>query len=179
VLISFYNDQTIRRIMELFEQLSEIPRCSGNEAEIAHWLLLWAQERGIAAKVDPSFNVIMSIPATSGYEQEPGIVLQAHLDMVCIKTATSCHNFDSDSIKIVQEGDWLKAYNTSLGADNGIGIAIALAIAENISIAHPDLDVISVGATIENMHSVHERLYIPLVKKLYLLVVGILSIQDY
>ncbi|MFP4115414.1 MAG: aminoacyl-histidine dipeptidase [Spirochaetota bacterium] len=128
-------------VLELFEQINRIPRCSKHEREIGRWLLAWAQERGLAADQDRAGNVLIRVPATGGLESAPVVVLQGHMDMVCEKTPDSTHNFDTDPIPLVTEGEWLHAEDTTLGADNGVAIALALALAESDS-PHPALEIL-------------------------------------
>ncbi len=128
-------------ILNIFEQISQIPRQSKHEEAISAWLVNWAKERDIDVKTDEVMNVFMRIPATAGYENRPIVVLQGHMDMVCEKTVDSAHDFQKDPIEFVYNGDWLKANKTTLGADNGIALAYALAIVES-DIAHPELELL-------------------------------------
>lgn len=124
----------VRAVLDHFWQLSAIPRCSGNEAAAAAHVLAWAKAHGFLAGQDAVGNVLVRVPARAGLEAAAPVVLQAHLDMVCVKTETSGHDFTRDPIipRIVDE--WLAADGTTLGADNGIGVALALAAA-----VEPDL----------------------------------------
>ncbi len=130
------------RAIEIFREISAIPRCSKDEARIIQYLLDWAENRGLTAKRDKVGNVLILVPATEGYEDAPTVILQGHLDMVCEKTPQSKHDFSCDPIKILEKDGWLTAEGTSLGADNGIAIAYALAIAEADDIAHPELELL-------------------------------------
>ncbi|MBU0673941.1 MAG: aminoacyl-histidine dipeptidase [Proteobacteria bacterium] len=129
-------------VLEHFKRISQIPRCSKQEEKICKYLLDWAKDRGLAAYTDPTGNLLIQIPATPQRENSPGIVLQAHLDMVCEKNPESPHDFNHDPIQLIEEGDWLKAKGTTLGADNGIGIALALALAEDPKISRPPLELL-------------------------------------
>jgi dipeptidase D len=131
-----------KQILSLFEDISQVPRCSKDEELIAAWLVEWAEQRNLAVKSDEHNNVIITVPASPSYENRPGVVLQAHMDMVCQKVDGSPHDFTSDPISLVREGDWLRATDTTLGADDGIGVAIALALAENPPAAHPRLELL-------------------------------------
>ena len=133
-------DEKTREILELFQEISAMPRCSGNEKNIAEWLVAWAKNNGLESRVDSVGNVVLKVPATEGYENVPGIVFQGHLDMVCEKTPASNHDFSKDPISLLYDGDWLKADKTTLGADNGIGIALCLAIAKDKTATHPPLE---------------------------------------
>lgn len=131
-----------QQVLRIFEQLSAIPRKSGNEAGISRWLQERAEAHGFPWQVDEARNLLIRVPATAGYESAPVIVLQGHLDMVCEKTPASPHDFTKDPIRCLVEGDWLQADGTTLGADNGIAIALALALAEDPSVAHPALELL-------------------------------------
>jgi dipeptidase D len=131
-----------QQILNIFEQLSAIPRGSGNEAAIRNWLQEWAANHGCTSKVDEAGNLLICAPGTAGYENAPAIVLQGHMDMVCEKTPDSTHDFTRDPIKFVVDGDWLRADRTTLGADNGIAIALGLALVEDPTVAHPPLELL-------------------------------------
>jgi dipeptidase D len=131
-----------KQILSLFEDISQVPRCSKDEERIAAWLVAWAEQRNLAVESDEHNNVLITVPASPGYEDRPGVVLQAHMDMVCQKVDGSPHDFRSDPISLVREGDWLRAKDTTLGADDGIGVAIALALAEDPPAAHPRLELL-------------------------------------
>jgi dipeptidase D len=135
-------DGKTRNILNIFEQISKIPRCSKKEAKISDWLLQWANDRGLTVRKDSAGNILIKIAPTPGVENAPGMVIQGHLDMVCEKSEDSDHDFSSDPIACVYEGDWLKGRNTSLGADNGIAVAMGLAIADDPEILHPPLELL-------------------------------------
>jgi dipeptidase D len=130
------------RILEIFGEISSIPRCSKNEEAIRSWLMRRAQDRGFQVKQDRAGNVVVRVPGTNGYENKSPIVLQGHLDMVCQKTRDSDHDFTKDPIQLAYDGEWLKAEKTSLGADNGIGLALSLALATDDHIEHPPLELL-------------------------------------
>jgi len=129
-------------IINRFEEISKIPRCSKNEEAIGKWLMNWAEENGFKAKMDDVKNVVIQVPASPGYENAPGVIIQGHMDMVCEKTKTSTHDFSKDPIKFVYEGDWLKANETTLGADNGIAIAMAVEAALDDAVKHPPMELL-------------------------------------
>ena len=135
-------DSATAHILEKFEQISSIPRCSKKEAKIVEWVENWADQAGYAVRKDAAGNMCITLPASAGSENAPVIVVQGHLDMVCVKTETSDHNFDSDPIRLLTKGDWLTADQTTLGADNGIAIAMALALAENTEIQRPPIELL-------------------------------------
>lgn len=113
-------------VWDIFEQISRIPRCSKNEARLQGWLEGWANENGIGFKKDKVGNVLLTRKTAS--PSVPSLLLQAHQDMVCEKTPESFHSFKHDPIPLVVSGDRVHAHQTSLGADNGIGMALAMAL---------------------------------------------------
>jgi dipeptidase D len=134
-------DQTVN-ILNYFEQINAIPRCSGDEARLCRWLQQWARDRGLAFQNDAAGNLVIQVPATAGQEHFPGVVLQGHMDMVCEKTPQSRHDFKKDPIISRQQGDWLCAQGTTLGADNGIALAYMLTLADQPEMAHPPLELL-------------------------------------
>ncbi|HNZ53867.1 MAG TPA: aminoacyl-histidine dipeptidase [bacterium] len=132
----------VKKILDLFEEINKVPRKSKNEAKISQWLMDWAEKHGFEAERDEVMNVLIKVPATAGYENKPVIVFQGHMDMVCEKTPESRHDFSKDPIKHVYNGDWLKADCTTLGADNGIALAIALELATDKTVLHPPMELL-------------------------------------
>jgi len=130
------------KILRWFEEISKIPRQSKHERKICQRLLNWAKENDLAAQIDQIGNIVIHVPATKGYEDAPTIILQAHVDMVCEKLFDSTHDFSNDPIELIYEENILRANNTTLGADNGIGVAFALSIALDQKIDHPDLELL-------------------------------------
>lgn len=133
---------SLELILTRFEQLSAVPRGTKNEAGLRQWLIEWARGRGLDFRVDSVGNLVIYVPASAGYEGQPALILQGHLDMVCQKTPDSPHDFMRDPIRILRDGDWLIADRTTLGADNGIAIALMMAIAEDADLAHPPLELL-------------------------------------
>jgi dipeptidase D len=134
-----------QQILKTFEEINKIPRRSKNEEKLSLWLLEWAGNHNFEAKTDALNNVLIKVPPTPGYEKSPVIVLQGHMDMVCEKCRDSEHDFSKDPIKCVYDGDWLRGDRTSIGADNGIAIAIGLVLAEagiKGEIEHPPLELL-------------------------------------
>ena len=131
-----------KQVLALFEEISAIPRCSKNEEKIAAFLIDWAKKNNLQAKQDKVGNVLIQVPGTPGYEQTPTVVIQGHMDMVCEKTADSPHDFCKDPIRFVYDGEWLKADKTTLGADNGIALAMAMTMALDKGVAHPPLELL-------------------------------------
>lgn len=129
-------------ILTIFNELNKIPRCSKNEAGVCAWLVGIAKENGFEYRVDEAGNLVIRVPATSDYENAPIVVLQGHMDMVCEKTDDSTHDFTKDPIVSIEKDDWLYGNNTTLGADNGIAIAMALAVALDPAVEHPKLELL-------------------------------------
>jgi dipeptidase D len=131
-----------RHLWNHFDRIRSIPRPSRHEEKIREHLLGWAKEHGFATRVDQAGNVVVTVPATKGHENAPVLVLQAHMDMVCEKNADVTFDFSQDAIQLERDGDWLKAKGTTLGADNGIGLAAALAVADDPSVVHGPLELL-------------------------------------
>ena len=112
----------------IFDQITKVPRPSKKEEKIREYLVNFAKEHGIEYKTDAIGNVAMFRPATKGYENAPRVILQGHMDMVCVANDGVEHDFDNDPIKTVIDGEWVRAEGTTLGADNGIGVAAGLAV---------------------------------------------------
>lgn len=129
-------------VFENFYGITRQPRPSKHEEKIRAYLLDWAAERSIEAFADETGNVIMRVPATPGYEDLKGVIMQGHMDMVPQKNADVAHNFETDPIETWVDGDWLKAKGTTLGADNGLGVAMALSILESKTIKHGPLELL-------------------------------------
>lgn len=130
-------------IMKFFKEISQIPRCSGDEKGISDYLLTFATDRNLSAfKEEGSGNIIIKKPATSGYEQSKTVILQGHMDMVCEKNSGISHDFTKDAISLIEKDGWLCADGTTLGADNGVAVAYALSILDDSSLAHPPLEII-------------------------------------
>lgn len=125
-----------------FATLCAIPRPSYREAALIEHLIAWANARDIEHVVDAAGNLILKQPASPGCEAMPGVILQGHLDMVCQANAGTVHDFERDPINAVVRDGWVIAENTTLGADNGIGVALALAALEEPDLAHPPLEVL-------------------------------------
>ncbi|TXT25128.1 MAG: aminoacyl-histidine dipeptidase [Gallionellaceae bacterium] len=125
-----------------FATLCAIPRSSLHEAALRDHLIGWARERHIGFVVDAAGNLILKKPASHGSEKKPGVILQGHLDMVCQANAGTRHDFERDPIRAVVRDGWVVAEETTLGADNGIGVALALAALEEPGLSHPPLEVL-------------------------------------
>jgi dipeptidase D len=131
-----------RSVWAHFATLCAIPRSSLHEAALREYLIGWAQARGITAIVDDAGNLILKKPASPGCEAMPGVILQGHLDMVCQANTGTKHDFERDPINAVVCDGWVVAEDTTLGADNGIGVALALAALEETGLIHPPLEVL-------------------------------------
>ncbi len=129
-----------KTVWEFFHEITRIPRPSKKESKIIEYIEEVAAKHKIAIKKDKAGNLLLSKPATKGHEKSPVIILQAHLDMVCEKNNRVKFDFDKDPIKTVVDGDWLHAEGTTLGADNGIGLAAALAVITSGDIEHGPLE---------------------------------------
>jgi dipeptidase D len=125
-----------------FEKILSIPHCSGNEAQMAEYLLSFAKSQKWEADKDEAGNVVIRVPATPGHENAPTVVLQGHMDMVGEKDSNVDHDFFKDPIQVELDGEWLTAKGTTLGADNGIGEAAALAISESGETVHGPLELL-------------------------------------
>ena len=125
-----------------FYGLTRCPRPSKHEEIVRKYLLDWAAEHKVEAFADETGNVIMRIPATPGYENRKGVILQGHMDMVPQKNADTIHDFLTDPIETVIDGDWVRAKGTTLGADNGMGVAMALAVAESPELKHGPIEIL-------------------------------------
>ena len=123
-------------VWDIFYQITQVPRPSKKEDKIRAFILDFAQKHNLQYKVDDAGNVAIFRPAAPGYENVPAIVMQGHMDMVCEKIPESKHDFDNDPIETIIDGEWMKANGTTLGADNGIGLALAMA-----ALIDPDLKV--------------------------------------
>ena len=130
------------KVFHYFSEISKIPRASKKEKEISDWLVKFAKERKLKVIQDEHYNVIIKKKATEGYEDFSPLILQGHMDMVWEKNKDTEFDFSTQGIELVIDGDFLKANETTLGADNGIAIAYALAILDSDDIKHPALEVV-------------------------------------
>ena len=129
-------------IWKNFHLLTQVPRPSGHLEKVQQFLLDWAKERGIEAFKDGAENIVMRKPATPGYENLQMAVLQAHMDMVPQKTDESSHQFETDHIETYIDGEWVKAKGTTLGADDGMGVAAIMAVLESQDVEHGPLEAL-------------------------------------
>ncbi len=129
-------------ILAIFSEIASVPRQSRHEQQILQWLINWARQHSLDWRQDAIGNIVIQIPATSGWEQKSPVALQSHVDMVCERAAGISHDFGRDGIRAVRDGDWLVARGTTLGADNGIGMAFALYAATDPELAHPPMELL-------------------------------------
>jgi len=130
------------RVLYHFEAISQIPRGSGNEKGVSDFIAAFAKGLGLEAVQDDYHNLVIYKPATPGYEKQEPVILQGHLDMVCEKNAGTEHDFLKDPIKLYVDGDYVRARGTTLGADNGIAVAMCMALLEADNVNHPPLEVV-------------------------------------
>jgi len=129
-------------VWRIFEKMSAVPRGSGDEAAVLGMFKGWADRRGLPWRQDDVGNLLVCIPATPGRENAPAVLVQGHVDMVCEKNAATAHDFTKDPLKLVVDGDWVRAAGTTLGADNGIGVAMGLALADDRGVPHGPVEVL-------------------------------------
>ena len=127
-------------VWKYFYEVTQIPRPSKKEGKIIRYLNSFAAEHGLDIRTDAAGNVLICKPATPGYEHRPTVILQSHLDMVCEKHGYIVHDFDNDPILPIVDGEWVRANGTTLGADNGIGVAAELAILASDNLQHGALE---------------------------------------
>ena len=131
-----------KSVFHYFEEICSIPHGSGNVGKLSDYLVSFAKERGLFCRQDEMKNVIISKEAFPGYEDQEGIILQGHMDMVAVKKPESDIDMKVQGLRLAVEGDYIYAENTSLGGDDGIAVAYALAILDDESLPHPHLDVV-------------------------------------
>ena len=129
-----------QKVFDIFAEICKVPRPSKHEEQISKWLQDFAATHHIECVADEAMNVIMRVPATPGYEDHEGVILQAHMDMVCEKNGDVQHDFLKDPIETWIDGEWLKAKGTTLGGDDGIGISMALAAITDTELQHPAIE---------------------------------------
>ncbi len=125
-----------------FGEIARLPRCSKNEERIREHIVIFAKERGLECQVDAAGNVVVRKPAHPLHRRGPLVVVQGHLDMVCEKNQGTEHDFGKEPIALALDGEWLRARGTTLGADNGIAVAAALALLSDDTIEHPPLEAL-------------------------------------
>lgn len=131
-----------KEVFQYFEDICNIPHGSYKEKQISDYCVAFAKEHGLEVIQDELFNIIMKKPATKGYENVPAIILQGHMDMVCEKDSDCDIDMDKEGLRLKIDGDYIEADGTTLGGDNGIAVAYALAILASDRISHPALEVV-------------------------------------
>ena len=134
--MSVFNNLEPQLLWSYFDEIRQVPRPSKKEAKIIAYLKATGEKLGLDTTVDAAGNVIIRKPATAGKENAPTVILQAHIDMVCEKNNDVVHDFETDPIDVYVEDNWVKARGTTLGADNGIGVAAALAVVASENLSH-------------------------------------------
>ena len=129
-------------LWQFFDKICSIPHPSKHEEELAQYIIAWATEQGLDVRRDPTGNVFIKKPATPGMENKKGVVLQAHIDMVPQKNEDTVHDFTKDPIQPYIDGEWVTAKGTTLGADNGMGMASCLAVLASNEIKHGPIEVL-------------------------------------
>ena len=129
-------------VWENFYGLTRVPRPSKHEGKVQEYLLKWGKDHGVDVKRDDTGNIIFTVPATPGFENRKGVIMQAHMDMVPQKTADTKHDFLTDPIETEIKGEWVAAKGTTLGADNGIGVALALSVLQDKTLKHGPLEAL-------------------------------------
>ena len=140
--MDIFKDLKPDAIWRYFFELNQVPRESKHEAKAADYVISVAKKLNLSYKQDKTGNVVISKPGSPGHENAPGVILQGHLDMVCEKNKGTTHDFSKDPIKMIKDGDYITADGTTLGADNGIGVAAALAALESEDLVHPPLEAL-------------------------------------
>lgn len=154
-MYSSLEELTKHPVFHYFVEISKIPRCSGNEKAISDYLVQFAQDRNLKVIQDQALNVIIKKAATPGYENVPTVIIQGHMDMVCEKNKDNLHDFEKDPLQLRIIGDMLYATDTTLGADNGVAVAYALALLDSHNIPHPSLEVIITTEEETTMRGAH------------------------
>lgn len=167
-MLDFHDFPSSEKALRFFEEFSKIPRGSGNTKAIADYLVDFAKTRGLECYRDESDNVVIRKAATRGYEDRPGVILQGHTDIVALKNPDCPINMEKEGLDLYRDGDYLRARGTTLGADDGVAMAYAMAILDSNNVAHPELEAVFtsdeetglIGATALDASVLHGRLLI-------------------
>ena len=167
-MLDFHDFPSSEKALRFFEEFSKIPRGSGNTKAIADYLVDFAKARGLECYRDASDNVVIRKAATAGYENRPGVILQGHTDIVALKNPDCPINMEKEGLDLYRDGDLLRARGTTLGGDDGVAMAYAMAILDSSDIAHPELEAVFtsdeevglLGATALDASVLHGRLLI-------------------
>ncbi|MBO6215189.1 MAG: M20/M25/M40 family metallo-hydrolase, partial [Lachnospiraceae bacterium] len=153
--MSVLNGLEPEAVFRIFEEIAGIPRPSYKEKAISDYLVDFAEDHGLEHHRDELNNVIIIKPATAGYEEEPPIILQGHMDMVCEQEADCTKDMEKEGLDLILEGDVLSARGTTLGGDDGVAIAIALAILSDDGLSHPRLEFVCTVSEEVGMDGAH------------------------
>ena len=137
-----FNNIKCKSVLKHFQEISKVPRGSGNEKGISDYLVDFAKSLNLEVIQDKALNVIIKKPASIGYENSPTVIIQGHMDMVCEKNGDKVHDFIKDPIELIVKDDYIYANGTTLGADDGIAVAYAMALLEDTTLEHPALEVL-------------------------------------
>ena len=140
--MSVIEDLEPKMVWKHFDEIRKIPRCSKHEEKIREYIVNFAKKQNLKYKTDKTGNVVINKPGTKGMEKKPTVILQGHMDMVCEKNSDIIFDFSKDSIQLKLKGDILTANGTTLGADNGMGLAMSLAILEDNNLKHGPLEAL-------------------------------------
>ena len=141
-MLNINDHKSIEKVVRFFEEFSAIPHGSGNTSMIADYLVDFAKKRNLDYSRDSADNVIIRKRATKGYEDRPAVIFQGHLDMVAEKKPGADINMETDGLSLYRDGDFLRAKDTTLGGDDGVALAYALAVLDSDDIAHPDFEAV-------------------------------------
>lgn len=157
-----------KEVFSFFKEISDVPRSSRHNEKISEYLVNFAKERNLDYYQDEAGNVIIYKEGTAGYENSPAVMIQGHMDMVAEKTEDSNHDFLNDPLELYVDGDWLRAKDTTLGADDGIATAMGLAVLDATDIPHPPIEMVMtvdeeigmLGANVLNPDKMKSRIII-------------------
>ncbi len=135
-------NQEPQKVFQFFEEMCQIPHGTFDTKRISDYCVAFAKDRGLEVIQDEANNVIIRKPGTAGYEESEPVIIQGHLDMVCEKTADSPHDFKTDGLELYVEDGYLKAKDTTLGGDDGIAVAMAMAVLDSDDIPHPPIETL-------------------------------------
>ena len=141
-MLNFSDFPSSEKALRFFEEFSKIPRGSGNTSAIADYLVNFAKERELWVYRDEKDNVVIRKPATTGYESKPGVIIQGHTDIVALKNPDCPIDMDKEGLVLYRDGDYLRARGTTLGADDGVAMAYAMAILDSSDLEHPELEAV-------------------------------------
>lgn len=131
-----------KNVLKYFTEISSVPRGSGFNEKISNFLVAFAKEKGLRYVQDEALNVILYKDATPGYENHTPVIIQGHMDMVCLQENGNTHNFETEGLDLMTDGEWLFADRTTLGGDDGVAVAYAMALLADDSIAHPAIEAV-------------------------------------